>query len=539
MSLRSDTIRLAHDNLVLRPYLLQVLRQAREFPSQEALDAYLSEHEKAEPEKHWVRKEEPAKSDEPGAKDDAPAEEPAKKEEPKKAPSKLDGFLSRIRGVSKSMLDSVTKAPPRVKAFVAEKSSRDELTKAVAEAVRKTPKKVVDSVWAGARKEVHEIKHAGEAVKKVLRKPPQAWDKKDKKAVYAAAVYVAGAVLSAAGGGPVMAAGAVGKSFALHVAAKAMHHVIDHGFTHLEAAEWASHGAEHLLHVVEHLHLAGDEDDDLQRGLIEHLTVAVGAVLDEGVSDDDMESILKGTKEPDMNEFGQPKTEQDKEAALRTSLIRLAHANPDLRPHLLPLLTREAGDGTHVAVRALPATVQRALKQVDYGRKDIEVRAKDSVSIQGSGGDGYQDFAVVLNIETGATETHMGSWGGANPWSPQNRVDMDDRMHAIPMNGAVIKGTRGGGRPVYAVLYVNPGNMPTFLPAPVSLTPQEDMALAIISGLKPGYRAEYFTRNKLGPYDAQNPVLLSLVKKGLVRATGAGIQITTEGKNSVNHRLRP
>lgn len=222
---------------------------------------------------------------------------------------------------------------------------------------------------------------------------------------------------------------------------------------------------------------------------------------------------------------------------LRAKTIRLAYENPDLRPHLVPLLSKEAR-GTMVAVKDLPPVLQRALKEVSYGKRDIEIEAKSSVSVQGAGGDGYQEFAVILNLETGESKTLMGSWGGANPFSPRNQVDLDDRQHAIPMNGAVIKGTRGGGRPVYATIYLNPGNMNTLLAPPVDLTPQEDVALAIIGAIKPAYRGDSFSRKGLGQYVAGNPLIKSLEAKGLVKTTGAGIQITTAGKNAVNRSIR-
>ena len=557
MSLRSETIRLAYTNPELRPHLLDVLsKQAGSY--QEYVKRKEREHEKPMGQDAWEARTQGAKGDtepsesEPKSKSDSPPEEAGapkseepkeKSEEPKaKVPSKLQSLFSGIKGITSTMVNSIAKAPAKVHSFVTDKDSRNETLKSVAASVKESPKKVSDSVWAGAKKEVHELKHAGKALRKALKKPRQEWDREDKKAVYGAAIYVVSAVMAASGGGPVMAAGALGKSFAVHVATKAMHHVLDTGFTHFEAGEAGLHGAEHLLHLVEHLHLAADEEEADQRLLMDHLTVAVGAVLNKGVSDDEMKSILKGGAEPSMGDFGQPKeakSPKGKEAALRAAVIRLAHTNPTLRPHLLPILASSRVADMHVAVKDLPQSVQRALKSVGYGRRDIRVEARPSISIQGAGGDGFREFAVILNLETGHSETLKGSWGGANPWNPRNQVDMDERQHTIPMNGAVIKGTEGGNRPVYAVLYVNPDNMAALLPAPVDLTPQEDWALAIISGLKPSYRGEYFERRDLGAYNVQNPFVQSLIAKGLVQATGSGIQITTAGKNAVNPRLRP
>lgn len=59
MSLRTSLIRLAHSNAALRPHLLSILaseKEAMEFPTQEALEAYLKEHPGADKSKHKVKK---------------------------------------------------------------------------------------------------------------------------------------------------------------------------------------------------------------------------------------------------------------------------------------------------------------------------------------------------------------------------------------------------------------------------------------------------------------------------------------------------
>jgi hypothetical protein len=232
-----------------------------------------------------------------------------------------------------------------------------------------------------------------------------------------------------------------------------------------------------------------------------------------------------------MDAPAKPKLGSDSQ--LRSSLIRLAHSNPALRPHLLPLLAKKKVAATHVEVKNLPDSVRKALKAVGYGSRDIKVEATPSVSLQGVGGEGYRDFAVILDLVSGASETFEGSWGGASSGSSPNLVDSDTRKHNIPMNGAVIKGSKSSG-PVYAVLYVNPGNMPTFVGTKVELTRNEDLALAAICGLNSSGRKDFFDRNSLGIYDAKNPLIQSLVSKGLVNATGTGIKATTEGRNAVN-----
>ena len=90
MSLRADTIRLAHQRPSLRAALLPVL--AREFPNTNALHDYLEEHPDADKSKHWVR--------EHGA-DEGPTHET--KVEPKKKDSPEEdhvGVAARVKQFS-------------------------------------------------------------------------------------------------------------------------------------------------------------------------------------------------------------------------------------------------------------------------------------------------------------------------------------------------------------------------------------------------------------------------------------------------------
>lgn len=328
MSLRSDTIRLAYERPALRAALLPII--AKEFPTPEALKDYLADHPNADPKNHTVAK--PG-----GGKGEGEDEEPEKKEKPEKGDeggggvsAKLKSFLGKVKGVPKATAEAVSKAPKQVQKFVADPEARKSAVSTLGKAIQESPKKIVSKLHESAKKELKELKHATHAARKALRKPPEKWTKEDWKAVYAAGVYVAGAAVAAAGGGPLMAVAMVGKSFAMHVGIKAMHEVLDNGFLHFEAGETVLH-ALHFASEDE----GGDEDEE---ALITSLVVAVARVLEEGISDEDMESILKGTEEPDFEDFGQPKASEDKEASLREATIRLAHARPDLRPHLLPLL---------------------------------------------------------------------------------------------------------------------------------------------------------------------------------------------------------
>lgn len=366
--LRIRLIRIAHANPEIRPHLLPLLleRVAKEFPSQQALEDYLDDHPDAAKEKHWIKEEggEDAKKDEGESKDKKPKDDeaPSKDEgEAKKEPSDsavsgtLKNFLSKMKGASKSIVESVQKAPKEVQRLISDPEARKAALSNAAAAVKKAPKEIAKRIYDAAKKEAHEIKHAGHAVGKILK--GEKLDKSDKKAIYSVGVYVAGATLAATGGGALLAAGAVGKSFVAHVAIKAIHGLLDDGFLHFEAAESVAHGIGHVMHVMEHVASEGErarliraaeegDEEVLQAALVAQITAYVAKVMKDGVPDEDMEGIMKGADEdpdidglPDEPKVKSMKGKPGKEGSLRERLIRLAHARPEMRLHILPLVS--------------------------------------------------------------------------------------------------------------------------------------------------------------------------------------------------------
>jgi len=282
--LRSKVIRLAHAKPELRPHLLPLVRkQAMEFPTEEARKKYLEAHPDADASKHTVK----------GEGDGEGKTEGEGKKSPGGFKAKFTAFMAKAKGATKSVVDSLKEAPEKIQKFVADPVARKEATQKTADFVKKSPEKLANRLYDAARHELKEIKHAGTALKKVLKKPREKWDKKDKKALYAAGVYVAHGALAAAGGGPLIAAGALGKSFVAHVGFKAIKHIVDEGFLHYEAGETGLHGIHAIKHLVEHLFAAdGDDDDKFEKALIQYLTVSVGAVLEKGITDEEMLKIL-------------------------------------------------------------------------------------------------------------------------------------------------------------------------------------------------------------------------------------------------------
>lgn len=196
------------------------------------------------------------------------------------------------------------------------------------------------------------------------------------------------------------------------------------------------------------------------------------------------------------------------------------------------------GSRVHVLVKELPEVLQRALKEVRYNKRDIDIQSADKVSpSEGSAGfEGNRGYVVVVDLSSNHYKVHFGAWGGANAFD-QRQVDLDDRPQPIPPNGAVIVGEYGG-RGSFAHIKVNPTNLQGILPRPAEeIDEKEAKALDAILGLKSGYRADEFRRRGLGRYSIENPLIQSLAAKKLIKIDArGGIQVTTEGKNALRSR---
>jgi hypothetical protein len=135
-----------------------------------------------------------------------------------------------------------------------------------------------------------------------------------------------------------------------------------------------------------------------------------------------------------------------------------------------------------------------------------------------------------VNVETGERQIRYGSWGGANMFNPGNQVDNDDASYPIPVNGAAIKGSEGGSRPVSARIYVRPDALAPMLPPVAALTPTETGALYCYKALKSGQ----YRQDELRRYAVDAATIDGLVSRGyLKRASNGSTSITTEGKNAL------
>jgi hypothetical protein len=184
----------------------------------------------------------------------------------------------------------------------------------------------------------------------------------------------------------------------------------------------------------------------------------------------------------------------------------------------------------YVTITELPDTITSALKSVGYGRKDINVEPRETVSVQDMGSSGRRGFVVLVDIATGRTELHQGSWGGANMFNPANAVDLDGAERQIIPGMAVIKGSEGDT--VYATLYLHPDNLVKMLPAKPEVTKREAGILYVFCAYKSSSRKEELARKGVTPAE-----LASLVTRGFLSVNKVGTTITTTGKNAAKDAL--
>lgn len=183
----------------------------------------------------------------------------------------------------------------------------------------------------------------------------------------------------------------------------------------------------------------------------------------------------------------------------------------------------------YATVRDLPDVVQRALHTAGYGRRDIAVHTVTSVELASpAAGDGYRGFTILVDLATDRFQVMNGSWGGANPFT-HSPVDSDHTRYTLPSHGVVIRGQVGGGRPVWAQIYVPAAmrdRMLTAAPSGPELTVRQLAVLHYYRCLISSYRKERLEREGLmGEIDG-------LVALGMLSRNRAGAtQLTTKGKS--------
>ena len=208
--------------------------------------------------------------------------------------------------------------------------------------------------------------------------------------------------------------------------------------------------------------------------------------------------------------------------SLRSDLERLIRATPRIAR---VIQARQI----YVELVSLPDGLQKALKALGYRKRDIGAQAGTSFTWGVAGGSGKRGLVALIDVDSGRVlDSELGSWGGPSGFG-KSRVDDLNSKQTLQEGQAAFSGYDDGS---YGSLTLHPGYFGLLQDKnkPTELSPDEKKALEFL-GYTSSYRKQEFEREGLGVYGPRNPLVLSLIEKGLVEAKGAGLRLTTKGRN--------
>lgn len=172
-----------------------------------------------------------------------------------------------------------------------------------------------------------------------------------------------------------------------------------------------------------------------------------------------------------------------------------------------------------------PSQVPAHLKG-GYTGKMFRAEVTETVTIPAQSGTwsgGSRETYQAIELATG--KSIAASDNVSAPWDNTR----SDRTIALRSGFAIVKSTMFCGKDLGLTFFVHPSDAVQLLPASDDeITPTERKVLAIIGGLKSGYRADYYRR--AGIKDAElEAIKASLINRGYLNKAGA---ITTKGRNA-------
>jgi len=189
----------------------------------------------------------------------------------------------------------------------------------------------------------------------------------------------------------------------------------------------------------------------------------------------------------------------------------------------------------YIQVKTLPEPIQELLALIGYMKKDIKLETQEKISAFSAGSKGCRSFLAIINMFTNKHSIEYGSWGGANMFNPENRVDNDSKEYVIPPNFIIVKGEEGGGDPTRAKIIIRPDMMIPFLPVKKELNSRLQWIIDVLIGYtSAGRKAQFHEYGKVPPMEQE---WAELEKLGLIKRDKRGaVSLTTEGKNARLHR---
>lgn len=174
-----------------------------------------------------------------------------------------------------------------------------------------------------------------------------------------------------------------------------------------------------------------------------------------------------------------------------------------------------------------------------YKNTSVPVAVTDElVSVNTSAGDGYREIIRIFNLNTGKSIDHVGDWGGASYFRTKS-IDHTGVEYEIEPHIMIAIISQGGtnahqyGR--VSQVYIHPDRFQ--IKEAVSLT-DDQLKMLNVMCYTSGYRAEYARNYKVGSPTPDNPLVVELIKLGLVKKAGKGVSLTAEGRNTLDQNRR-
>lgn len=188
----------------------------------------------------------------------------------------------------------------------------------------------------------------------------------------------------------------------------------------------------------------------------------------------------------------------------------------------------------YLAPSDLPALIVEAIKGAGCPvRSSIPCYVSETASMHAVSGEGCKGFATLIDLDSGATRTVWGSWGGGNPFArgEHDSVDHDTAERPLPPNGCIIKGYIGGAKGGRVSITIHPTRAAKLLPEQGSVSERDRVLLGVYADLNSRGRKEYFERH---PTAVPTPAeLASLADRGFIKlAKNGAVTITPDGRNN-------
>lgn len=162
----------------------------------------------------------------------------------------------------------------------------------------------------------------------------------------------------------------------------------------------------------------------------------------------------------------------------------------------------------------------------EYAGKKFKAELVDQITIPAEAGlwsGGSRDIYFALDLSTGERKSVTDTFSA--PWDKERQ----SQKIALKSGFAVVRRSTFQGVDLGLTFYLLPSDAAPLLPPPAAdLTETEKKVLAIIAGLKSGYRADEYRRKGISESEVE-AIKSAMTKRGFLNKAGA---ITPSGRNA-------